>query len=524
MLTPGALLERGRYRLVAEVGRDDRCAAQLWQGRDLMLERDVALTLFIAAPHAELAPQHSTANGAGKQATARTEAAESHLRCAVQRALRSARLVTPGAARVLDVLDPDSSSGPTIAAVVAEWTPGRALGELIRDELAPPSVAASLLVPLAGAVDTAHRAGLILGCDHPQRIRVTPEGRARLAFPGPPPDTGPQDDIRGLGAVLYLLLTGYWPLPDPPVPPGGPGPPVPPGGLTPAPLGRDGAPVSPRALRPEVPVELSALALRCLAGTGTGGVHTGAAVQRVLELHAATDYPESASAGDDQGLSPEQVRKRRRFRLGVSVAALVGATLLILGYLGMQLASMFTAGPSGPALIVGGPPSAAPANPTPPAPGPPPAPPAGPIPVADLSVYDISGRGSPDNQEDVGLLVDGDPSTGWSTDSYFQPFPAFKQGLGVMLRFERPVAVSSVTVESPSAGTVLEVRTAPAPDAPLDQTTVVGKATLAAGSTPIQLQPGPPTQYLLLWITELSGGGEHNRSKLSEIGVQQRAS
>ncbi|MGH3924487.1 MAG: hypothetical protein ACRDTT_16775, partial [Pseudonocardiaceae bacterium] len=96
--TPGALLERGRYRLVCEVGRDDRCAARLWRGRDLVLERDVALTLFIAQPHSH------EANG--------------QMRSAVQRALRSARLATAGAARVLDVLDPDSKSGFTIAAVV----------------------------------------------------------------------------------------------------------------------------------------------------------------------------------------------------------------------------------------------------------------------------------------------------------------------------------------------------------------------------------------------------------------------
>ena len=80
--TPGALLERGRYRLVSEVGRDERCSAQLWRGRDLVLERDVALTLFIA----------ETPGGD----------AENQTRSAVQRALRSARLTSVGAARVLD--------------------------------------------------------------------------------------------------------------------------------------------------------------------------------------------------------------------------------------------------------------------------------------------------------------------------------------------------------------------------------------------------------------------------------------
>ncbi|MGH3911995.1 MAG: protein kinase family protein [Pseudonocardiaceae bacterium] len=491
---PGALLQRGRYRLVSEVGRDNRCAAQLWQGRDLMLERDVALTVFLAEP--------------------RNRDAADQMRSAVARALRSARLVSTGAARVLDVLDPDSSAGPTVAAVVAEWTPGRNLMEVVRHGLVPPSVAAGMLAPLAGAVDAAHRAGLILGCDHPQRIRVSADGRARLAFPGAAPATSAQDDIRGLGASLYLLLTGHWLLP------GGPtGSPVPP-------REPDGSPVSPRALRPEVPVELSTLALRCLAGAGSGGIHTGAAVARVLESNSATAELLAAMAEQRPApVDPEQSRRVHRVRLGMSVTALVGATLLILGYAGMQFASVFSDRPSGPPPVIvdTSSPATQAAGPEPTVAGPPPGPPVVPA-VVDLSVYDFSGEGNPDNQEDVELIVDGDPTTGWSTDSYFQQFPVYKRGLGVMLRFERPIAVSLVTIDSPSPGTVLEVRAAPSQDAALQRTTLMGTATLSRGSTQIPLQPAPPTQYLLLWITELSGGGDRHKSQLSEVGVQQQAS
>lgn len=484
-----------------EVGRDDRCSARLWQGRDLVLERDVALTLFSAASY--------------------DQAAENQMRSAVQRALRAARLETTGAARVLDVLEPDRSSGATVAAVVAEWTPGRNLADFIREGLPSPSVAASIVVPLAGAVDAAHRAGLVLGCDHPHRIRVTPDGQGRLAFPGAPPQTGQSDDVRGLGAILYLLLTGYWPLP------GGPGD---------LPRARnvepEGVPTSPRELRPEVPPDLATLALRTLDGAGPGGVHSGGTVQRLLEQRLLA--PSVASSDDTEVITsageiapvvdpadPEQEIRQRQKKLGVSVAVLVAAALLILGYVGVQVASVFQDKPSSPALIVGGPSQAAPAGR--PAPPPPPAATAGPIPVDSLTVYDISGQGSPDNADKVRRLIDGDPRTGWSTDSYFQQFPAFKKGLGVMLTFAQPVAPASVSIDSPSPGTVLEVRSAPSPDAALDQTTVLGTATLGNGTTQIPLRPAPPSRYLLLWITGLSGGGDHNQSELSEIGVQRRA-
>ncbi len=481
--TPGAIVGRGRYRLLSEVGRDDRCAVRLWHGRDLVLDRDVALTLFIAAPH--------------------DPGGVPLIRSAVGRALRCARLEAAGAARVLDVLEPDSGDGSTVAMVVAEWTRGRALVELLDDGLPPPSVAASVLVPLAGAVDAAHNAGLILGCDHPDRIRVTPDRQARLAFPGPPPAAGSRDDVRGLGAMLYLLLTGYWPLPDGP------------SSLPPAPLRADGAPISPATLRPDVPVELSTLALRSLAGPGTsGGVHTGAAVQRVLELNASTADIDLLGR---RPADPERARRQRRMKLSVSMTALAATTLLILGYAGMQVVSVF-ANAGGTPLVVAGP---SPAKQS----APPVAPPAlsSSVPVKKLAVYDPSGLGRPDRQQDVGKLHDGNPNTAWSTDSYRQQFPVYKKGIGVMLSLDQPVAAALVTVMSPSPGTVLEIRTAPSPNASLAETTLVGKAILGRGNTRIPLRAGPTTRYLLVWITSLSGGGDRNQSKLSEIRIQPRA-
>ncbi|MGB6225361.1 MAG: protein kinase family protein [Pseudonocardiaceae bacterium] len=492
--TPGCVLGRGRYRLLAEFGRDDRCAARLWQGRDLMLDRDVALTLFIAAP------QHP---------------AELTLtRTAVARALRSARLDTAGAARMLDALEAvrgDGPSGPTVAVIVAEWTPGCALVDLLDGGPLPPQMAASVLAALAGAVDAAHSAGLVLGCDHPDRIRVTTDRQARMAFPGPPASSGSRDDIRGLGAMLYLLLTGCWPLPD--------GPP----GLPPAPLGTDRLPISPTTLRPEVPVELSTLALRCIAGPGTGGgVHTGAAVREVLELNAVSADEDLFSAGGRGGgvrrpNDPRRAQHLRRLKLRASMTVLGAATLLILGYAGMQVVSVFADTGGAPLVIASAPPTSAPANPAvqPAA--------ATPVQVKTLSVYDPSGLGSPDHQKDVGKLLDGNPSTGWSTDSYFQQFPAYKKGLGVMLSFQAPIAAAWVTVVSPSPGTVLEVRTAPSPNARLEQTTLIGTATLGNGSTRIPLRAAPPARYLLVWITTLSGTKDHHRSQLTELRVEQRA-
>jgi len=46
---------------------------------------------------------------------------------------------------------------------------------------------------------------------------------------------------------------------------------------------------------------------------------------------------------------------------------------------------------------------------------------------------------------------------------------------------------------------------------------VIGNATLANGHTEIKLATAQPGQYLLVWITTLSGGGNNNQSSIGEI-------
>src|SRR6202000_934664 len=120
-----------------------------------------------------------------------------------------------------------------LGAAVAEWTPGRDLAELVAGGPLSPSAALRVVGPLAQAVADAHRAGLVLGIDHPQRVRVTARANARLAFPMPRADGTGDDDVRGLGSTLFLLLTARWPSADGSTP----------AGLKAAPRTASGAPV-----------------------------------------------------------------------------------------------------------------------------------------------------------------------------------------------------------------------------------------------------------------------------------------
>lgn len=249
-LVPGAIVGGGRYRLLAPHGGTE--GFQFWHATDTTLRREVALT--IVAPDSETA-------------------------ATLERTLRLRRIDSPGLARVLDVFD--GSDGRII---VAEWTPGRSLREIV--EIGPtPSESGRGVRALAAAAETAHRGQSVLAIDHPDRIRFDTAGRAVLAFPAVHAGADIKGDIRGLGAVLYALLTGGWAL-------GGPNDAA---GLPLAQRNSDSSPIAPHTLRPEVSYPMSVLAVRAL-DTGADGVRTAGTVVNVLDQTLAQESKQSAAS------------------------------------------------------------------------------------------------------------------------------------------------------------------------------------------------------------------------------------
>src|SRR5262245_15355986 len=390
-LLPGAVIGDGRYRLLAQFGHDMRVDAHLWRARDGQLRRDVALTVLVG----------DATNGPRAQAARRT----------LERAAHAAAFAHPAPARAPDVRRLGSGASPgegLLGIIVADWSVGTDLVDLIAEHPLPAANAARLLEPLASAVERAHHAGLVLGVDHPQRIRVTPDGMLRLAFPGPLPEAMPRDDVKGLGGILYLLLTGRWPIP------GGPE------AIPPAPVTPDGSIVPPNVLSGYIPPELSTVAIRSLEDTQIGGIHTSSTLLAVLEQAADTaeqteflgPVPRSADQDTEAVWTtrpPVRDRDRRR-KLAIGVTALAIAVVAILAWLGTMLIDFFgdDGGTSADPVVVDEP--AAPSNSENPSTAPKPA---GPIAPAAITVFNTGG--TPDNPRRAGLATDGNPRTEWKT-------------------------------------------------------------------------------------------------------------
>jgi hypothetical protein len=135
--------------------------------------------------------------------------------------------------------------------------------------------------------------------------------------------------------------------------------------------------------------------------------------------------------------------------------------------------------------------------------------------VVTAGVYDLTGQ--PDNPDQVWRALGTTPRSGWSTDTYLQPFPALKPGVGIMVGFAAPVQLSTLTITSPSIGSQVEIRSALSSNLSLDHTTVLASTTLQAGDTVVSLRRSQPVQYVLVWITKLGGGGDANVTQISNM-------
>ncbi|MFW0783739.1 murein biosynthesis integral membrane protein MurJ [Gordonia sp. CPCC 206044] len=506
-LVPGAAIAGGRYRLLDHHGGTR--GLQFWRAQDTNLDREVGLT-FVDAD--QLAPPPRR----GETVKVTDEGPQGVL----SRTLRLGQVSSSGIARVLDVVR--ASSG---GIVVSEWVPGSSLAEVARTSPSPIGAARAVRA-LAAAAEITHRSGGALSIDHPDRIRISTDGNAVLAFPGTLAGDDKSSDVRGLGAVLYALLLAHWPLD------GATGSELsttrdstePVGGLPVAEPDSAGRPIEPRESRPEIPFEISAVAARAL--DGQRGIRTAGTVQHVLDQATVidlntdmlpaikTDDPPIAMAGRER---TESQPGRR------NLALLIGAGLLTLFVVLAVVvwATNLFGSDDGSADIdsIITPTSSAPATPAAPAPPAEPAA-AGPIALRGVTLVDFSGQ-PPDNSPNLPNVISG-AAPPWQTDSYrgSPNFGGLKQGLGLMFDLGGDNAAKTVTIATPTPGFAVSVRTAQtATPAALADTTEVASGPVAQPTTTFTIDNPRASPYLMVWMTSLPPGPGGYQAKIGHITV-----
>jgi putative peptidoglycan lipid II flippase len=487
-LIPGASISDGRYRLLVFHGGPEHL--QFWQALDTALDRQVALTFV--DPDGQLSTDE--------------------VQDILTRTLRLSRISAPGIARVLDV-----ARAQTGGLVVSEWIRGGSLQE-VADTSPSPLGGARAMQSLAAAAEAAHRAGVALSVDHPSRVRVSIEGDVVLAFPATIPGATSDDDLRGIGAALYALLVNRWPLPETGEH----------SGLRPAELDAAGNPVEPKAINHDIPFQISAAAVRSVQRTG--GIATATTLSSVLQQATAeadrTDYiapieapiptsPPRSRAKGPRGAPAEldeeqRARKRRGLLIGLGV---VGAVVVVATLLAAALFNGFNDDFTSTQDKLGLNPSTSASAPAGPGNA-----------VKPIRATVFSPGGGPDNPGSAELAIDGNSSTGWSTDVYHDsaPFPNFKNGVGLMLQLPQPTKLSAVTLNVSSTGTQIQIRSAnsESPGSLDDTTAITGPTPVQPGQNRIPVTMSSPTSYVLVWISTLGKTNGESKSEISEITLE----
>ncbi|WP_155769472.1 protein kinase family protein [Mycobacterium asiaticum] len=490
-LVAGATIAGGRIRLLLFYG--EAAHLQFWQAADTITGQHLAITV--------VDPEHT-------MPTADVDAILS--RSASLRGIDSPFLAT-----VIDV-GRDYCGG----VVVAEWIRGATLKE-VADTAPSATGVADAVLSLVEAVEAAHRAGLALSIDHPARIRVSVDGRAVLAFPATMPDATPQDDLCGIGAVMYALLVNRWPFKNQAADKD----------WRSAEVDGHGRIQEPAIVDPRIPFLLSSTAAALVrdrdnirsAKTITTLLREASAEARnpadqpltreLLALPAPGHYADFRNFGPAERA---QYARRQLVKTCLGTAAVIVLVVLLsfattinrivgnfdtdVAMNGDKLGLQPTLPSPQPSLVAAGPEAVKPVK---------------------ASVF--SPGGAPDSPASAGLSVDGDPATAWSTDTYFdpQPFPKFKDGVGLLLELSGPTPLSAVTVDLNSTGTVIQIRSATAIPAKLGDTVELSAPTAVhPGHNVITLTAATPTTLVLVWISTLGSTGGRSHSDISEVTLQ----
>jgi eukaryotic-like serine/threonine-protein kinase len=459
-----------RYRLEEHIDTDT-AGRQIWRGVDTVLRRPVALV--IRQPGGEAAAGMLTV------------------------AVSASRLVHPHLVSVYDAIDEGHR-----AYLVREWVPGVSLRDVLNQSPLDSERAILVTHAIAEAVAALHAAGIVHGNIHPGTILIADDGRVVLLDAHADAPTDPEYDVRAIGAVLYACLTGHWPYAEA-------------GRSTLPDAVRDahGHLARPRQIRGGIPRHLDEIAAELLEPQVEPPPASALAAEfarlategQYDEAYDDGGYEEDHHGSGPMGFRPERGGGRRRgsgkLVLGIAALTIIAVIGVVIGV--KALTSSPDPGPSRSQPAASG--SAGPSNGV----GKPLA-----LRADQLRIVDPP-RGDRTEFDGVEKVIDGNESTGWSTDKYNQAgFGGIKPGMGILINLGAPTKVTAVKVSVGTQGASISLRAGTSDpgstsegDGTIANTYAVLGPTLDEFPGTNMVLPVPESQqtvqYLLVWISKL---------------------
>ncbi|HXB48109.1 MAG TPA: protein kinase family protein [Streptosporangiaceae bacterium] len=486
----------GRYRL------EDRLATaagwSAWKAIDEILARPVSVITF--------------------------EAGFPRLEQVVTAARAASRLTDTRLTQVFDVEDTWDH-----AYIVLEWPVGDSLAELVAAGPMDPATGARIVAEAAAALSGAHAAGLAHLCLRPDSVRWTAGGGVKVtglgidaALSGVMSEDPELADTRGLGQLLYSVLTGFWPGPDYPE-------------LPPAPES-DGQPRRPGQVRAGVPDVLDDVTERALALPGqdshepfTAPAELAAALRAAIPPvqvpPAAAQYDQRRDADHRSSQRSSQLRTMAQRTLGqrveprqtrpsyeayqeagrvgrrASVRAIAIGALVLIAVAGASTAALHFLHKSPPAATNSrshSPSASSPASSltaiTPQS-------------ALGFDALNPAGDAGDENSDQARNVLDGNPQ-GWNTQYYRSAhFGNLKAGTGFILNLGAPAQVSSVTVTFGTAvGAIAQLKVGNSDvrsPSNLAAMHTVAPPSRVAGAYTFTIKHPVSGQYLVIWFTKL---------------------
>ena len=398
----------------------------------------------------------------------------------------------------------NNDSQDRFVGIVTEWLDGETLDRLIvrRGEVLPVDQALRQLGIIANTLMHAHSLNVYHRRLRPHNVIFSPGQEVRLsgfgvdsALLGPDSTDGVAQDIKGVGQLLFAMITGMWPL----------------GSVDslPAALSDGGTGlVLPSQVHGGVSSYIDRLYQRTQNGTYTS-------MRQLLDALSVGEVEESESlqsrvsrlTASSVIWSPPQSTQNNRVRTSL----IAGLSVLIFGWIGWQLLTSNFQRSEAPVAVLASPlPSLEVSQAT------------GKVAeVVTVTSYDPLGDDE-ENADQALLTVDSDAETAWTTASYKKADMSGKAGVGLLIDLGVEQEVYSVEIDFISAGHTAEIYVVNSAEPDFATELKFGDTNPNESSSEISSTDPVSGRYVLVWLTPdlpESESGEF-QGGISEIKVR----